>query len=219
MTFFNQSDLILHMQTELRIARVCCWPEVCLTPLCTSRDCGEADLFSQRRGSAQRLSPTSHPDRTAGPTSHSHDCQLAVPLVQSAGGQTAGSGPAAPDDLTGAPAQRSRRPNRVKWSPQLLKRHIIKIKASVTFKSKTAGFPGSCLAAFSTQNSALLWHSSWPTSNSAIFSTSSFWDAFNSTDRYIHINRRTHTIVSVYKILQINDLQNNLKKVIVCDCF
>lgn len=57
---------------------------------------------------------------------------------------------------------------------------------------KTAGFPGSSLAAFSTQNSALLSHSSLLTSNSATFSTRSLWAGFKSTDRYIHTKVQTY---------------------------
>lgn len=53
----------------------------------------------------------------------------------------------------------------------------------LTFRLKTAGCPGCSLAAFSTQNSALLSHSSLLTSNSATFSTRSFWAGFKSIDR------------------------------------
>lgn len=80
----------------------------------------------------------------------------------------------------------------IRWHQQLTKRK------SVTFRLKTAGFPGSSFAAFSTQNSALLSHSSLLTSNSATFSTRSLWAGFKSTDRYRHTHKSRHTMVSFF---------------------
>lgn len=168
---------------------------MCVKPLCTSWDCCAADLSSQWRGSGEQLRPTFLSDRTAGLIWRWCGCQLVVPQVQSAGGPTAGSNPAAPGDSTGAPARRHEwYKGSIRVYNYLQMRHPQKLNNKkrwrVTFRSKTVGFPGSCLAAFSTQNSALLWHSSWLTKSSAIFSTSSFCDAFNSTERYIKRQRK-----------------------------
>lgn len=69
------------------------------------------------------------------------------------------------------------------------------LNMGLTFRLKTAGFPGSSLAALSTQNSALLSHSSLLTSNSATFRTRSLWAGFKSTDRCIQTKKCRHTSV------------------------
>lgn len=101
----------------------------------------------------------------------------------------------------------------------------IQKEKSLTFRLKTAGFPGSSLAAFSTQNSALLSHSSLLTSNSATFSTRSLWAGFKSTDRYIHTKKGILVLVFTKACRHVIDpkgqnySKNNIYFIMFCQFF